>query len=153
MAVSTKAEIEALVDTAYPDREAAVRGAEEAVFDALIDTALNANGDVSKTTSYTVVINTDSGKKFHSTGDITYTLPSIAIGNVFTFVNDSDDGEATITISPAALDGISYVGDATDNKDLILASANKGDYVTIASLDQTVAWQVVDIQGTGTKEA
>ena len=109
-----------------------------------------------KTANYTVVINDDSGKTFISTLDgITYTLPSIAIGNTITFVNMAEDGAAALNISPAALDGITYAGSSTDDKDLIntKATAKKGDYVTLASLDGVVAWQVVESRGVWAKEA
>jgi hypothetical protein len=111
--------------------------------------------EIEKTSAYTVVINTDSGKTFHVNSAVTFTLPAIAIGNTVTFVYTGNDGEAALTISPAAADGISYAGSATDNKDLILtaATANKGDYVTLASLDQTVAWQVTASRGIWAKEA
>lgn len=109
-----------------------------------------------KTAAYTVVITTDSGKVFSSLTDgQVFTLPSIAIGNVVTFINVAKDGTADLSISPAAADGITYAGSSTDNKDLIntKATAQKGDYVTIASLDGTVAWQVVAVRGTWAKEA
>lgn len=109
-----------------------------------------------KAVNYTVVINNDSGKTFISTLDgITYTLPSIAIGNTITFVNMAEDGAAALNISPAALDGITYAGSSTDNKDLIntKATAKKGDYVTLASLDGVVAWQVVESRGVWAKES
>ena len=109
-----------------------------------------------KTANYTVVINDDSGKTFISTLDgVTYTLPSIAIGNTITFVNMAEDGAAALNISPAALDGITYAGSSTDDKDLIntKATAKKGDYVTLASLDGVVAWQVVESRGVWAKEA
>lgn len=108
-----------------------------------------------KTANYTVVINDDSGKTFYSTLDgIVYTLPSIAIGNTVTFINMADDGTAALNISPAALDGITYAGDATDDKDLIntKATAKKGDFVTLASLDGVSAWQVVAVRGIWAKE-
>jgi hypothetical protein len=109
-----------------------------------------------KTANYTVVITDDSGKSFVSTLDaIAYTLPSIAVGNTVTFINMADDGQATLNISPAAADGITYAGSSTDNKDLInaKATAKKGDFVTLASLDGVVAWQVVGVRGVWTKEA
>lgn len=109
-----------------------------------------------KTANYTVVITTDSGKTFVSTLDgIVYTLPSIAIGNTVTFINMADDGQAALNISPAALDGITYAGSSTDDKDLIntKATAKKGDFVTLASLDGVIAWQVVDARGVWAKEA
>ena len=114
------------------------------------------NNSTIKDANYTVVITTDSGKTLVSTLDaIVYTLPSIAIGNTVTFVNMADDGQAALNISPAAADGITYAGSSTDNKDLIntKATAKKGDFVTLASLDGTVAWQVVAARGIWAKEA
>ena len=109
-----------------------------------------------KTANYTVIVTTDSGKTLISTLDaIVYTLPSIAIGNTVTFVNMADDGQAALNISPAAADGITYAGSSTDNKDLIntKATSKKGDFVTLASLDGTTAWQVVAARGIWAKEA
>ena len=109
-----------------------------------------------KTANYTVVITTDSGKSFVSTLDaIVYTLPSIAIGNTITFINMADDGQAALNVSPAAADAITYAGSAVDNKDLIntKATAKKGDFVTLASLDGVISWQVVDARGVWAKEA
>ncbi len=111
---------------------------------------------VAKEASYTIVITTDSGKTFTSKTDGTiFTLPSIAIGNTVTFVNTANDGKNTLTISPAAADAITYAGTSVDNKDLIntQATSKVGDYVTLASLDGVVAWQVVDVQGIWDKEA
>ena len=109
-----------------------------------------------KTANYTVVINTDAGKSFVSTLDaIVYTLPSIAVGNTVTFINMAEDGQAALNISPAAADAITYAGSSVDNKDLIntKATAKKGDFVTLASLDGVIAWQVVDARGVWAKEA
>lgn len=111
--------------------------------------------EVEKSSAYTVVTTTDSGKVFKVRSAVTFTLPSIAIGNVFTFVYTGVDGAANITISPAALDGITYAGTEVDNKDLILtlATAKRGDFVKLASLSQVVSWQVVDVKGIWVKEA
>ena len=109
-----------------------------------------------KDSSYTVVISTDSGKTFLSnTKDVVFALPSIAIGNVVTFVNTGADGQNNLTISPVSIDGILYLGSLTDNKDLInTASTSKvGDYVTLASLNSTAHWTVVDVQGVWAKES
>lgn len=109
-----------------------------------------------KTANYTVIISDDSGKTFVSKLDgVVFTLPSIAIGNVVTFVNMADDGQGELSISPATLDGITYDDDSTDNKDLIntKATAKKGDSVTLSSLDGTTAWQVVSARGVWAKEA
>lgn len=116
---------------------------------------VDSNAEI-KTANYTVIISDDSGKTFVSKLDgVVFTLPSIAIGNTLTIVNMSDDGQGELSISPAAADGITYDGSSTDNKDLIntKATAKKGDFVTLASLDGTVAWQVVDARGVWAKEA
>ncbi|GAH35043.1 unnamed protein product, partial [marine sediment metagenome] len=108
-----------------------------------------------KDSNYTVVINNgDSGKTFLSnTKDVVFTLPAIAIGNVYTFVNTGADGQNNLTISPAAADGIVYLGALTDDSDVIntQATSKVGDYVTIASLNSVVFWTVVDVQGVWAK--
>ena len=108
-----------------------------------------------KTANYTVVITTDSGKTLVSTLDgIVYTLPSIAIGNTITFVNMAEDGQAALNVSPAAADGITYAGASTDDDDIIntKATAKKGDFITLASLDGVVAWQVLAVRGIWDKQ-
>ena len=110
-----------------------------------------------KDSNYTVVINNgDSGKTLLSnTKDVVFTLPAIAVGNVYTFVNTGADAQNNLTISPNANDGILYLGGLTDDKDLIntQATSKVGDYVTIASLNSTVFWTVVDAQGVWAKES
>ena len=108
-----------------------------------------------KQSSYSVVVG-DSGKTFTSSTDgVVFTLPAIAIGYVFTFVNTGTDGANTLTISPNASDGILYAGSLTDDKDVIntKATSKVGDYVTIASLNSTDFWTVVDVQGVFAKES
>lgn len=114
------------------------------------------NYAVAKEASYTVVITTDSGKTLTSKTDaVVFTLPAIAIGNTITFVNMAEDGLNTLTVSPAAADGITYAGSSTDDKDIIntKATSKKGDFVTLASLDGVAAWQVVAVRGIWAKEA
>ena len=110
-----------------------------------------------KDSNYTVVINNgDSGKTLLSnTKDVVFTLPSIAVGNVYTFVNTGADGQNNLTISPVSIDGILYLGGLVDNKDLIntQGTSKVGDYVTIASLNSIVFWTVVDVQGVWAKES
>ena len=109
-----------------------------------------------KDSNYTVVISTDSGKTLLSnTKDVVFTLPAIAIGNVVTFVNTGADGQNNLTISPNSSDGILYLGSLTDDKDLIntQGTSKVGDYVTIASLNSTAHWTVVDVQGVWAKES
>ena len=109
-----------------------------------------------KDSNYTVVISTDSGKTFLSnTKDVVFTLPGIAVGNVFTFINTGADGQNNLTISPNSSDGILYVGGLVDNKDLIntQATSKVGDYVKIAALNSTAHWTVVEAQGVWAKES
>ena len=108
-----------------------------------------------KAANYSVVVG-DSGKTFTSKTDgVVFTLPAIAVGYVFTFVNTATDGANTLTISPNANDGILYAGSLTDDKDLIntKATSKVGDYVTIASFNSLLFWTVVDVQGIFAKEA
>ena len=108
-----------------------------------------------KKSNYTVTTS-DSGKTFVSSTDgVVFTLPAIAIGYSFKFVNNAPDGANALTLSPNASDGITYAGSSTDNKDLIntKATSRQGDYVVIASLDGTTAWQVTEVRGTFAKEA
>ena len=108
-----------------------------------------------KTSNYTVTTG-DSGKTFVSATDgVVFTLPAIATGAVYKFVNSAEDGTNTLTISPNASDGIQYAGSATDDKDLIntKATSKQGDYVVIASLDSTTNWSVTEVRGTFAKES
>jgi len=108
-----------------------------------------------KSSSYTVTT-ADSGKTFVSETDgVVFTLPAIAIGYSFTFVNNAPDGTNALTISPNAADGITYAGSSTDDKDLINTkiTSKQGDYVVISSLDGVVAWQVTQVRGIFAKEA
>ena len=109
-----------------------------------------------KSSNYTVVATTDSVKTFVSATDgVVFTLPAIATGAVFKFVNAAEDGTNTLTISPNASDGIQYAGSATDDKDLIntKATSRQGDFVVIASLDSTANWSVTSVRGVFAKES
>ena len=108
-----------------------------------------------KTSNYTVTTG-DSGKTFVSSTDgVVFTLPAIAIGYSFKFVNNAPDGTNALTLSPNASDGITYAGSSTDDKDLIntKATSKQGDFVVISSLDGTAAWQVTQVRGTFAKES
>ena len=108
-----------------------------------------------KTSNYTVTTG-DSGKTFVSETDgVVFTLPAIAVGYVIKFANNAPDGANALTISPNASDGITYAGSSTDDKDLIntKATSKQGDFVVIASLDGTTAWQVTQVRGTFAKES
>ena len=111
-----------------------------------------------KDTNYTVVIgNGDSGKTFLSnTKDVVFTLPAIAVGSVYTFINTGADGQNNLTISPDANDGILYVGGLVDDKDLIntQGTSKVGDFVTLQAMNGDVtAWQVTAVQGVWAKES
>ena len=112
-----------------------------------------------KDSNYTVVTTTDSGKTFLSnTKDVVFTLPAIAMGNSFTFVNTGADGQNNLTISPNASDGIAYIT-AVDNKDLINThtTSKVGDHVTLSAIadanTSVVFWSVTSIQGVWAKES
>ena len=123
----------------------------------LVGSSKSGGNIVAKESAYTVVISDDSGKTFTSKTDGTvFTLPGIAVGNVFTFVNTAEDGMNTMTISPNASDGITYKGSSTDDKDVIntKATSKKGDYIKLQAMNGDVtAWQVVDVQGVWAKES
>ena len=107
-------------------------------------------------TSSATLTTADSGKTFVSSTDgVVFTLPAIATGAVFKFVNAAEDGTNTLTISPNASDGIQYAGSATDDKDLIntKATSKQGDFVVIASLDSTANWSVTSVRGVFAKES
>ena len=107
-------------------------------------------------TSNTTLTAADSGKTFVSATDgVVFTLPAIATGEVYKFVNAAEDGTNTLTISPNASDGIQYAGSATDDKDLIntKSTSKQGDYVVIASLDSTTNWSVTEVRGVFAKES
>jgi len=109
-----------------------------------------------KDSDYTVVISTDSGKTFISnTKDVGFTLPAIAIGNTFTFINTGADGQNNLTLTPATDDGILYLGSLTDNKYLIntLTTSKVGDFVKLAALNSTAFCTVVEAQGVWAKES
>ena len=110
---------------------------------------------VFKTADYTVVTTNDGGKIFSSVLDgISYSLPAIAIGNTFTFLNLAKDGTALINIVVNTGDGITWAGAEDDNKDLLntKATQRKGDYATVSSFTATVTWQIPAIRGIWAKE-
>lgn len=110
---------------------------------------------VEKTSAYTVLAG-DVGKTFYVTESVAFTLPAIADYLIYKFVYLGEDGAAALTISPNAVDGIGWDGNATDNKDIVLtaSTAKKGDYVVIGNPANSVAaWQVLDVRGTWDKEA
>jgi hypothetical protein len=100
--------------------------------------------------SFTATANT----VYAVTASITITLPAIATGNSFTFYNAGErDGLVEITIDPNASDGIALGGSATDGVTLVntLATAKRGDFVTLASGDQGVFWFPTAMQGVWAK--
>ena len=108
-----------------------------------------------KTSSATLTTG-DSGKTFVSATDgVVFTLPAIATGAVYKFVNAAEDGTNTLTISPNASDGIEYAGSKVDDKDVIntKATSKQGDFIVIASLSSTTHWSVTSVRGTFAKES
>ena len=107
-------------------------------------------------TSNTTLTAADSGKTFVSSTDgVVFTLPAIATGEVYKFVNAAEDGTNTLTISPNASDGIDYAGSKTDDKDVIntKATSKQGDFIVIASLSSTTHWSVTSVRGVFAKES
>ena len=98
----------------------------------------------------------DCGKVIRVVADAkTITLPATVVGYNYTIVNDMEDGECLVTISPNAND---YICGAeltqVDNKDLLntKATAKKGDFVQLLG-DGANGWMIVAIGGTWAKEA
>lgn len=100
---------------------------------------------VQEITANTTLTNADSGKIFTvATDELTITLPAVAAGLKFTFINTGANANNIITISPQSTDAIwgtitlaASVVDlgGVDDKDLIntKASSIKGDSVTLIS--------------------
>ena len=100
---------------------------------------------VQSITASTTLTAGDSGKVFTiATDALVNTLPSVAAGLKFTFVNTGADGNNIITLSPESTDAIwgtiTLAGSVVDlggvdDKDLIntKASTIKGDSVTLVS--------------------
>ena len=106
-----------------------------------------------KSAAYTVA-NADSGKTFTSkSGDVTFTLPALTEGRVFTFVNTGADGTNQINFACNGAEVIRYAGADKATLANTKATSKVGDFVTLASLDGTVAWQVVACQGVWAKES
>ncbi len=108
-----------------------------------------------KTAAYTWVIG-DSGTQIpiNTTGGaVTITLPSTVVGMVAWFYASATSSNA-INISPAAADKIAglNVGTIVDNKDYILASPVKGDYIVLFG-DGANGWFAIRGSGVWTAEA
>ena len=108
-----------------------------------------------------------AGSEFNIATDAkVMTLPAIDANNIgmeFTFRNTGADGNNTITLSPAAADGINgtianaaadSVASGTANKDLVntKATANKGDWCTIKAV-AAGAWYITGGVGIWASEA
>ena len=98
------------------------------------------------------------GKYVSVTGDgKVLTLPAVVIGASFIIVNNNEDGEGLLTISPHTDDQflVNTAGaEGTDNKDIsnTKATQKKGDYVKLVGLHAD-GWLIDDIRGTWATEA
>lgn len=108
-----------------------------------------------------------AGSEFNIATDAkVMTLPAIDANNIgmeLTFRNTGADGNNTITLSPAAADGINgtianaaadSVASGVANKDLVntKATANKGDWCTIKAV-ATGSWYITGGVGIWASEA
>lgn len=118
------------------------------------------SSDQLKTGAYTLTA-ADSGLVTRVTGNTTITLPAAAaglVGATFTVRNDGpNNGDTTLTIAPAAADGISGIGiTAATNKGVQQLAANSprvGDEITLVCSGVTGAagWYVQKAFGSWTR--
>lgn len=88
-----------------------------------------------------------------------FTLPAVAAGNVglsFTFRAGGNNGDAPVTVTPNAADGVNGLGftSATGKGPQVLAAVQKaGDEITVTSSGVTGvnAWYVSNVVGTWTR--
>lgn len=108
-----------------------------------------------KSTNYTLD-SQDCGKIIQvDTDAVVITLPATVVGLNFTVMNIAEDGQALVSLSPAAADLIVGNDDTgTDDKDLqnTKATAKKGDYVKVIG-NGTTGWVVMEEVGTWAREA
>jgi hypothetical protein len=115
---------------------------------------------VTKTASYTVT-QADNGKVFACATDaIVFTLPAVAAGLSYTFINTGADTANNVRITPAATDGIGgggLTGVIAKYLDNTKGTSFFGDYVTIVGIGAagigTGGWLITKSQGTWAKEA
>ena len=100
-----------------------------------------------KSAAYTVA-NADSGKTFTSkSGDVTFTLPAITEGRVFTFVNTGADSTNGINFASKGAEVIRYAGANNAVLANTKATSKVGDFITIGSLEGGTKWAVLNVQG------
>ena len=100
-----------------------------------------------KTAAYGVA-NADSGKTFTSkSGDVTFTLPAITEGRVFTFVNTGADSTNGINFACNGAEVIRYAGANNAVLANTKATSKVGDFITIGSLEGGTKWAVLNVQG------
>ena len=100
-----------------------------------------------KSAAYTVA-NADSGKTFTSkSGDVTFTLPAITEGRVFTFVNTGADSTNGINFACNGAEVIRYAGANNAVLANTKATSKVGDFITIGSLEGGTKWAVLNVQG------
>lgn len=82
---------------------------------------------------------------------VVLTLPGTVVGLAYVIIVTK--GNAKLSISPNASDKIIGLNNAgTDNKDLIIAHTNKGNYVKLIG-DGTDGWFIQEAAGTFSREA
>jgi len=83
---------------------------------------------------------------------LTITLPATVVGYVYHIWYDCDTKQGTLAVSPNSSDKIMGI-DVTDvdNKDLNLASGQKGDHIVLIG-DGSLGWYVVQAAGSWSRE-
>lgn len=107
---------------------------------------------ITDTVARALTVEESGGVFLCATDNMVYTLPSTAMGVVYTFINTGADGAAKISVSPAAADAIHYIT-SVDDKDVIntKSTAIEGDMITLIG-DGAEGWFVLAAKGTWAKE-
>lgn len=93
----------------------------------------------------------DSGKVLNFSATCVVTLHAVAAGESMTFRVGAPG--ITLTLSPAALDGIKGLDNTgTDDKDIVFTNQPAGSFVTLIGGNAT-AWVISAARGTFTAEA
>lgn len=101
---------------------------------------------VSKSTDYTV-LPSDNGTKFRATGAATFTLPTLASGLVYEFINTADN---TITITAADATSVIWDGSAGVTSLAFSTGSHKiGGHLRYSANEAATKWEVEQLGPSG----